>query len=180
MLPVTAAQILWVNMITAVTLALSLAFEPTEPHIMTRPPRNAKTPILTPFMVWRILFVSVLMVIATFGLFLWERTTGASIEVARTVAVNTLVVAEVFYLLNARSITGSVLNREGLLGNNKALAAIAIVLLFQLLFTYLPLMQLFFHSAPISAESWLRILLAGVLLFLLVELEKLLVRRRHG
>jgi len=180
MLPVTAAQILWVNMITAVTLALSLAFEPPESNIMRRPPRDASSPILTPFMIWRIVIVSLLMVTATFGLFLWERSTGASIEVARTVAVNTLVVAEIFYLLNTRYIVGSVLSAEGLLGNRYALVAIAVVVFFQMLFTYLPLMQLFFHSAPISIDAWLRILAAGLLLFFAVEAEKVIVGRFVG
>ncbi|WP_428622156.1 cation-transporting P-type ATPase [Sedimenticola sp.] len=176
LLPVTAAQILWVNMITAVTLALSLAFEPGEAHIMQRRPRNTRDALLSPFMVWRILFVSVLMVMATFGLFIWERNSGAGIEVARTVAVNTLVVTEIFYLLNTRYITASVLNRKGLLGSRYVLIAILIVSLFQLLYTYLPVMQLFFHSAPLPGDAWLRIAVCGVLLFFLVELEKWIVR----
>ena len=116
------------------------------------------------------------MVVATFGLFLWQRSAGASIEVARTVAVNTLVIAEIFYLLNTRYITAPVFNREGLLGNRNVLWAIAIVLLFQLLYTYLPIMQLFFQSAPLPLDAWLRISTAGVLLFILVEVEKLVIR----
>ena len=180
MLPVTAAQILWVNMITAVTLALSLAFEPSEANLMQRRPRRPSEPLLTRFMVWRILFVSVLMVIGTFGLFLWERHNGAGLELARTVAVNALVVAEVFYLLNARFLTAPAMTRQGLFGNRYVLIAIAIVLLFQLLFTYLPLMQLFFGTAAIGWEAWGRILVFGVLLFLLVELEKTILRWRDG
>lgn len=177
MLPVTAAQILWVNMITAVTLALSLAFEPAEANIMKRHPRDSRDSLLSPFMVWRILFVSVLMVLATFGLFIWERNSGASIEMARTVAVNTLVVAEIFYLFNTRYITAPILNRKGLLGNRYVLIAVLIVALFQLLYTYLPVMQLFFQSAPLDGDAWLRILAAGITLFFVVEIEKWVVRR---
>ena len=177
LLPVTAAQILWVNMITAVTLALSLAFEPAEPNIMQRPPRNTRDSLLSPFMAWRIIFVSILMVTATFGLFLWERTNGASIEMARTVAVNTLVVAEIFYLFNTRYITAPVINRQGLFGSRYVLLAIMIVIVFQLLYTYLPIMQLFFHSAPLAIDAWMRIFAAGLLLFILVELEKQIIRR---
>jgi magnesium-transporting ATPase (P-type) len=177
LLPVTPAQILWVNMITAVTLALSLTFEPTEPGVMHRPPRNTRRPILSPFMVWRIVFVSLLMVAGTFGLFLWERSNGTDIDSARTVAVNTLVVMEIFYLLNSRFLTRSVLTRDGLLGNPYALYAIVLVLFFQLLFTYLPIMQLFFHTVSIDAAAWGRILTVGLILFLAVELEKKLI---HG
>ena len=180
MLPVTPAQILWVNMITAVTLALSLTFEPTEPNVMNRAPRNTRSPILSRFMVWRIVFVSLLMVAGTFGLFLWEISNGVAIETARTVAVNTLVVLEVFYLLNSRFLTDSVMNKNGLFGNPYALYAIALVMFFQILFTYLPLMQLFFHTTPIDAAAWGRILVVGIILFIAVELEKKLIHRPAG
>lgn len=179
MLPVTPAQILWVNMITAVTLALSLTFEPTEPNVMHRRPRNTRSPILSPFMIWRIVFVSLLMVTGTFGLFLWEISQGVDIDTARTVAVNTLVVLEVFYLLNSRFLTDSVLSRNGLLGNRYALYAIALVMLFQMLFTYLPLMQLFFHTTAIDLAAWGRILAVGIALFLAVELEKKLIHPKR-
>jgi len=177
MMPVTAAQILWVNMITAVTLALSLAFEPAEANIMERKPRDSRASILSPFMIWRILFVSVLMVAATFGLFLWEQNSGASIEVARTVAVNTLVMAEIFYLFNIRYMRDFVLTPDGMLGNKYVLIAVLVVMAFQLLFTYLPLMHVFFHSASIDIYAWMRILAAGSLVFVAVEIEKWWVRR---
>jgi magnesium-transporting ATPase (P-type) len=177
MLPVTAAQILWVNMITAVTLALSLVFEPAESDVMRRRPRDVRAPMLSGFMTWRILFVSVLMVLGTFGLFLWERLQGTDIDTARTVAVNALVIAEVFYVFNTRYLTAPVLNRNGLLGNRYVLIAVGTVLFFQLLFTYLPLMQVFFSTAPVDLDSWLRILGVGILVFLAVEVEKAIVRR---
>jgi magnesium-transporting ATPase (P-type) len=119
------------------------------------------------------------MVIGTFGLFLWEREHGADLATARTVAVNTLVIAEVFYLLNARFLTAPALSRDGLLGNRYVLIAIATVLFFQLLFTYLPLMQLFFGTAALGWEAWGRILVFGALLFLAVELEKTVLRWHH-
>jgi len=176
-LPVTAPQILWVNMITAVTLALSLAFEPTESGAMRRPPRDPAAPLLNGFMIWRIAFVSLLMVGATLGLFLWEQSVGGTLEQSRTVAVNALVVAEVFYLLSSRYLFDSVLNREGLLGNRFVPLSILLVLFFQLLFTYLPLMERFFHTAPIGGDAWLRIFAAALLIFALVELEKWVMRR---
>ena len=180
MLPVTAAQILWVNMITAVTLALSLAFETGEADLMHRRPRSPAEPLLTRFMAWRIVFVSALMVVGTFGLFLWELQHGAELERARTVAVNTLVIAEVFYLFNARFLTAPALSRRGLLGNRYALLAVAVVLAFQLLFTYLPLMQRFFGTAGLRWDHWLAIFCFGLLVFLAVELEKALLRRGAG
>ncbi len=175
--PLTPVQILWVNMITAVTLALALAFEPPEPGVMTRPPRDARQPILTPMFLWRIGYVSLILMAGTFGLFLWEQHQGASIEEARTVAVNTLVMFEIFYLFNSRYTTAPVLNRNGLLGNRYALYAVGLLLLFQLAFTYLPFMQTLFGTAAIDAGIWLRILLVAASVLFIVELEKALVRR---
>ncbi|KAF0097065.1 MAG: P-type HAD superfamily ATPase [Rhodospirillaceae bacterium] len=111
-LPVTPVQILWVNLVTAVTLGLALAFEPPEPDIMTRPPRPPKEPIASGYFMWRVAFVSVLMLVATFGLFELEIATGASLETARTVAVNTLVACEIAYLLPLPGIEWVILEGE--------------------------------------------------------------------
>ncbi len=175
--PLTPVQILWVNMITAVTLALALAFEPPEPDIMGRSPRNPRAPVLSGLFVWRIAFVSLVLTVGTFGLFFWERAEGASIEVARTVAVNTLVFFEIFYLFNSRYIARPVLNREGLLGNRYVLAAVALLVLFQLAFTYWPPLQLLFGTAAIDAHVWGQILVVASAVLWLVEGEKALLRR---
>lgn len=176
MLPITPVQILWVNMITAVTLALALTVEPPESDVMRRPPRNPREPILSRFLLWRIGFVSLLAVAGTFGLFLWEREQGASIETARTIAVNTLVVFEAFYVLNARYFYGSVLSREGLFGNPYVLLTIGIVLAMQGLFTYAEVMQTLFHTTGIEGLAWMRIVGIGAMIFFLIELEKCVFR----
>lgn len=178
MLPITPVQILWVNMITAVTLALSLAFEPPEADIMRRPPRDPKEPILSAFLIWRILFVSGIIIVGTFGLFVMERTNGTPIEEARTVAVNTLVMFEVFYLLNTRYLRRSVVSFEGFFGNRYALVAITLVVFFQILFTYVPFLQTLFGTADIEASDWLRIVAVAFTVFVLVELEKFLIDRK--
>ena len=171
-LPITPVQILWVNMVTAVTLALALAFEPTEANVMRRPPRNPGEPLLSGIMPWRISAVSVLLVIAPLGLFLWETGHGRPLAEARTLAVNALVMGEIFYLFNSRFIYSSVLSWNGLLGSRPVLISIGLMLLLQLAFTYLPLMQALLGTAPISAADWGLVTLAGVTVLLLVELEK--------
>jgi magnesium-transporting ATPase (P-type) len=176
-LPLTPVQILWVNMVTAVTLALSLAFEPPEQNVMHRPPRNAHEPMLTNHLIWRVVFVSVILMSGTFGLFLWEMEKGVSIEHARTVAVNTLVMFEIFYLFNSRYITASVFNWQGLTGNRYVLFAIGILIMFQLGFTYLAPMQSLFGTTAIGLNTWLPILLVASSVLFLVELEKFFVRR---
>jgi len=176
MLPITPVQILWVNMITAVTLALALAFEPAEKDIMQRPPRNSHQPILTGLFIWRITFVSLILVAGTFGLFLWERDQGSNIELARTVAVNTLVMFEIFYLFNSRYIKASVLNFNGIFGNRYVLIAVAILVVFQICFTYLSPMQLLFGTTSIDSAAWVRIILVASTVLFLVEIEKAIIR----
>jgi magnesium-transporting ATPase (P-type) len=176
-LPLTPVQILWVNMITALTLALALAFEPPEKNIMQRPPRDAREPILSRYLIWRVVFISFIIMGGTLGLFLWEINQGASIEYARTAAVNTLVMFEIFYLFNARYITESIFNWEGFTGNYYVLIAIVVLILFQLGFTYLSPMQSLFGTTAIGLKLWLQILLVSSSVLFLVELEKYVVRR---
>ena len=175
--PLTPVQILWVNMITAVTLALALAFEPSEQDIMHRPPRDSKAPVLNRLFLWRIAFVSIILMLGTFGLFQWQLGQGDGIEKARTVAVNTLVMYEIFYLFNSRYLMASVLNREGILGNRHALLAVALLIVFQLGFTYLPPLQTLFGTAAIDLQTWLIITLVASSVLWLVEGEKLLLRQ---
>jgi magnesium-transporting ATPase (P-type) len=176
-LPITPVQILWVNMVTAVTLGLSLAFEPPEAGVMRRPPRDPAAPLLSRFLAFRIAFVSLILVAGTFGLFLWERLNGASLPVAQTVAVNTLVTFEVFYLLNTRRIHDAVRTAGDLVGNRYVLYAIATVAALQLLFTYVPVFQHLFGTTALDATTWVRILAVAATVFPLVEAEKALLRR---
>ncbi|MGV8892362.1 MAG: cation-transporting P-type ATPase [Burkholderiaceae bacterium] len=176
-LPITAVQILWVNMVTAVTLSLALAFETPEADVMGRPPRDTHEPLLTGFLVWRIAFVTLLLTGGGIGLFLWELRQGASLETARTAAVNALVMGEIFYLFSVRRFTAPALTREGIFGNRTALVAVGLLLVFQGLFTYLPAMQHLFGTAGLEAAAWVRIVAFGMAVLLIVELEKRLLSR---
>ena len=178
-LPLTPVQILWVNMITAVTLALSLAFEPPEKNVMNRPPRNTDEPLLGSYLIWRVIFVSFILMSGTIGLFLWEMAEHASIEHARTVAVNTLVMFEIFYLFNSRYLKDSVFNWEGFTGNKYVIIAISILIIFQLGFTYLAPMQSLFGTTAIDLGMWLRIILVSSSVLFLVEIEKYIVRSKN-
>ena len=177
-LPITAVQILWVNMITAVTLALALAFEPAEDDVMRCSPRKPNEPLLNRFLVWRIAFVTVILVAGTYGLFVWEQENGASVELARTVAVNTLVMFEVFYLFNTRYLLAPVTNRAGIFGSRAVMIAVATVIFFRLVFTYAPPLQKIFGTDAIGLSAWVRIVVVSFSIYVLVELEKTVMRRR--
>lgn len=175
-LPLTPVQILWINMATTCALGLALAFEPAEDNIMHRNPRPPGEALLAGFFIWRVLMVSVLMMAATLGLFLWEINHGTEIDTARTMAVNTVVMVEIFYLLNSRHILTSVLNIEGLTGNRYILLAIFACVLLQLAYTYLPVMQAIFKSTDLSILEWCKSTAAGLVVFYIIELEKLIIR----
>ncbi|HSJ05716.1 MAG TPA: HAD-IC family P-type ATPase [Longimicrobiales bacterium] len=177
-MPITPVQILWVNMVTAVTLALALAFEPTEPNIMERPPRPPGEPILYGHLLGRIGYVSALVAAACLALFLLEIRAGVDVERARTVAVNALVTAEAFYLFNCRFIWRSSMGLRSIRGNRAVLVAVGSLVALQIAFTYVPVVQTWFGTAPISASDWLWCLVLGATVFSIVEAEKAVGRRR--
>ncbi|WP_017925825.1 cation-transporting P-type ATPase [Thioalkalivibrio sp. HL-Eb18] len=184
-LPLTPVQVLWVNMVTSVTLAMALAFERAEPGVMQRPPRDPDQPLLSGFLLWRIPFVAVLLWLGTFGHFVYMETfVGVSDELARTVAINTLVAGQAFYLLNLRLIHQPVLPGLELFRSHSMWIAIGVLVLLQLAFTYAPVMHTLFGTTTIGLGDWLRILVFGLAVFVVVELEKLVVRqvlaRRRG
>jgi magnesium-transporting ATPase (P-type) len=179
-LPLTPIQILWVNMITAVTLALSLAFEPKEVDLMQRPPRPPGSPLLTHHLVWRILFVSLILMGGTLGMFIWELGQHNDINKARTIAVNTLVMFEIFYLFNSRYIVSSVFCWRGLFGNVYVLVAIGVLIVLQACFTYLPIMQTLFGTSALEADVWIRICLVASSVLFLVEIEKYYLRNAEA
>jgi magnesium-transporting ATPase (P-type) len=176
-LPLAPVQILWANLVTAVTLSLALAYEPAEPGLMRRPPRQPGAPILGEFALWRIAFVSLLIGGATLTVFRFEEHRGYSIAMAQTMAVNTLVIGQLFYLFNARFIRESSL-RLGLLFTNRVVwLAVGVLIVLQLLFVYVPFLNLWFHSTPVSARDWFLPVGIGLAIFLAVEAEKAVVRK---
>ena len=179
-LPLTPAQILWVNMIIAVTLALALAFEPTEPGVMQRPPRKAGSSLIDRVLVLRLTLVSVLIGGATMGMFEYELAVGMTTEEARTMAVNTLVIGQAFYLFNARFLTESSLRIKHLFSNRVALLAVAALAVLQLGFVYLPVMNTAFGTAPLALRHWLLPMAIGALIFLVIEGEKAVTRRNNS
>jgi magnesium-transporting ATPase (P-type) len=143
---------------------------------MREPPRDPDEPLLTRFMLWRIVFVTLFLVGGSFGLYLWELERGMPLEVARTAAVNALVMGEIFYLFNCRRLTAPVIGWSGFVGNRVVLIAIGVLIVLQGLFTYLPLMQTLFATAPVDASTWVRVFLFGILVYSVVEIEKAFVR----
>jgi magnesium-transporting ATPase (P-type) len=176
-LPMSAAQILWVNLVTSVTLGLALAFEPSEPGVMARPPRAADSPLLSRFMLWRVLLVSALFGSTMLGLFFHAMTRGETLETARTLVVNAVMAMEVAYLFSVRFLGMRSFTLRGAKGTPAVLAAVAALALAQLIFTYLPVMNELFATRPLAFADLLLVGGAGVVLMILLEAEKVFMRR---
>jgi len=176
-LPMTATQILWINLITSVTLGLVLAFEPPEPGVMRRPPRPAGTPLLSPYLVWRLFFVSALFAAGALAIFFYALARGLGVEVARTLVVNVIVVFEIFYLFNVRYLHMTSITLRGALGTPAVLIAIALVVLAQFAFTYAPFMHELFQTRPVPVVDGFVTVALGVLLLVILEGEKNVLRR---
>lgn len=176
-LPMSATQILWVNLVLTATLGMVLAFEPPEPGVMQRPPRPARAPLLSHFLVWRIVFVSILLGAAMLGVFFYALQSGRDLETARTMVVNVVAVSEIFYLFSVRHMHMTSFSWRGVLGTRPVLIAIAVLTTAQLLFTYAPFMNEIFESRPLTLAEGILILFVGAGLMVLLEGEKALMRR---
>ena len=182
-MPMTAVQILWINLILTVTLGLVLAFEPSEPGVMARPPRRADAGLLTPFLVWRIVLVSLLFAACGLFVFFYALGRGDEVALARTMVVNTIVVLEIFYLFNVRYLHVTSYTLRGARGTPAVLVAVAAVVIAQFAFTYLPVMQRIFDTRPVAFLDGVLIVATGIVMMAILEIEKALVariaRRRH-
>ena len=176
-LPLTPVQVLWVNTITAVTLALALAFEPSESDIMRRPPRAPGGSILPRSGLVRIVYVSLLIGGATIAVFLLGENAGQGLAESRTVAVNTLVVGQIFYLFASRFSRTTSLRRELFTTNPVSWLCVGVMLGLQLLFVYTPAMHTAFGSTSVGLDGWLIPLAVGVAVLAVVEVDKALRRR---
>ena len=171
-LPITPIQILWVNMITSVCLGLVLAFEPTEPNTMRRPPRSANEPIISAFMLWRIIFVSMLFTANAFGIFYYALKQNLSIETAHTLVVNVFVVLEIFYLFSVRYVHGTSLTLTGVIGTPPVLIGVVACAIAQFAITYVPFFNDIFGTHPMSFFNGVIVVGIGFLFLLIIECEK--------
>lgn len=171
-LPITPIQILWVNLITAITLGIALAFEPTEANTMRRPPRPRSEPLLNGELVWRIIFVSVLLLGSVFGMYAYAVDQAYSLELARTIALNTLVVMEIFHLFFIRNIYGTSLKWELIAGTKVVWLTVICVTVAQFAMTYLPPLQILFGTVAIPFWDGVIILVVGCVFFAILEIEK--------
>ena len=171
-LPITPLQILWINLITAATLGVALAFEPTEENTMQRPPRSRGESLLNGELVWQMILVSILFFCSVYGIYTYAIEQGYSIELARTLAVNIVVVLEIFYLFFIRNIYGTSLTWKAARGTKVVWLTILIITTAQLSITYLPPLQAIFSTEAVPFLDGVLVIGIGIALFAIIETEK--------
>ena len=171
-LPITTVQILWVNLITGITLGIALAFEPTEAGTMRRAPRRRSEPLLSGELVWHIVLVSILFLGGIYGMYAYAVDRGYPVDLARTIALNTLVVLEIFHLFFIRNIYGTSLTWHAVRGTKVVWGTVLTVVLAQFAITYVPFLQGIFATVDVPIFDGILIVGVGVALFALLECEK--------
>lgn len=171
-LPITPIQILWVNLITAITLGIALAFEPTEKNTMCRPPRARQEPLLTGELAWHVVLVSILFLAGVFGIYHYAIDRGYSVDLARTIALNTLVVMEIFHLFFIRNIYSTSLTWQAVRGTKVVWSVVVAITAAQFAITYFPPLQTVFSTVAIPILDGLLIIGIGIALFAIIEIEK--------
>lgn len=179
-LPLTPLQILWVNLVNAVTLSLALATEPAEPGIMNRPPRPKDEQILNRSSLWLVLVASLLIGGAALLSFLITFNVSGDLAIARTTTVTLLVLGQGIYLFNCRLLNTSALTVRALTGNPTIWVSIGIMMALHLVFTYAPFMQAWFASAAIGPLHWGIAAGFSIGIFLIVEAVKAILRARDA
>jgi magnesium-transporting ATPase (P-type) len=168
-LPVVPIQLLWINLITDGFATIPLSIEPKHQNVMNRPPRDLKTPLLDNLLKFRIIYVSIVMTIGTLSLFSYELN-HASQEQARSVAFATMILFQIFNMLNCRSLNTTILKK---LPYNPALTisflAACIVTFFAI---YMPFLQKIFYTTDLTGAQWIRVVLVSLTIILAVEIEK--------
>ncbi|MFN0315472.1 MAG: cation transporting ATPase C-terminal domain-containing protein [Burkholderiales bacterium] len=180
LLPMLPTQLLWINVVASVALALPLAFEAKEPNVMSRPPRRPDEPVFSSFVVMRTFVAAILMTAGAIGLFLYEYDVSSGDDAAlartQTMAVSTVVMFQIFYMLNCRSLRDSIF-KIGFFSNPAVFLGVGAVLVLQLAFIYAPFMQEIFGTAPLSARDFSLSVLAGMIILPVISIEKIIRTR---
>ena len=183
LLPMLPVQLLWINLVATIALALPLAFEVKEPNVMNRPPRKPDEALFNGFVTFRVFFVSILMTVGTIVLFSWEYSYSLSTGMAQTdalarsqsIAVTFIIFFQIFYLINCRSLKESVL-KIGLFSNGFIFLGIGSIMLLQAMFLYTPFMQKVFGTASLDGKGLFISFVAGSLIFVVISIEKWILR----
>lgn len=178
-MPLQATQMLWINMVSAITIQFAFIFEPAEPGIMDRKPRKTGSSLMKRHDVFQMGYISILMAIISLLSYDWLLSMGADHITASTMMVNIMVISKIFYLFSVR--TSKAAFSKNSFTNPKAFVIIGVMIILQLILTYVPFMQTAFYTEPLTLFEWGVSILCGLLILIVPELDKGIraFRKRH-
>lgn len=175
-LPLQATQMLWINMVSAITIQFAFIFEPAEAGIMKRQPRDTKQTLINKAEAIQIGYVSILMAAFSLIAYDWLIMYGQNERIASTMVVNIMVMSKIFYLFNIR--THQPAFSKASFQNKKAFIIIGIMLVLQLILTYVPFMQTYFYTEGMNMMEWGIAILVGLLILIVTEVTKFFRKKR--
>lgn len=176
-MPLQPTQLLWINMVSAITIQFSFIFEPAEEGIMNRKPRKTENRLLNSHDIWQMSYVSVLMALISIVSYEWLLTQDVSQTVASTMMINIVVLSKIFYLFNIR--TSQLVLSKSFFSNPKAFLIILIMIVLQLILIYVPFMQSVFYTEDMSLLAWGISITSGVIILVITEIDKLIRLKRR-
>jgi magnesium-transporting ATPase (P-type) len=176
-LPFVAVQVLWINLVTNGLQDVALAFEKAEPGLLDKPPRPPREGVIHRELVVRLITVSLLIAVATLGVFVWMLEQGRPLEEVRSVAMTQMVVFQFFHVFNSRSLRQSIF-KVSLTSNPFLAFSLTGAVLAHVAVLHVPFMQTLFRTTPLSLGQWAVLAAVGALVIVAVEVEKAILRRR--
>ncbi|MFL2079376.1 HAD-IC family P-type ATPase [Marinilactibacillus psychrotolerans] len=171
-LPLQATQMLWINMVSAITIQFAFIFEPAEPGLMDREPRDTSASLIGKHDAFQIAYVSILMAVFSLVAYDWLIASGANQVTASTMVVNIIVISKIFYLFNVR--THALAFSKEFFTNKKAFLIIGVMIVLQLMLTYVPFFQEFFYTESLTIVEWLIAIAVGVIVLIIAEIDKII------
>lgn len=171
-IPLQPTQLLWINMVSAITIQFALIFEPAEEGIMNRKPRKTGSKLMSRHDVFQMTYVAILIAAVSLIIDIYLNNKGVGEVISSTTMVNTLIIGKIFYLFNIR--TPKLALSKELFSNSKVFVFVGLMILLQLFLTYTPFMQEIFSTGPITSLEWGLAVAAGAIVLVVTEIDKMI------
>jgi len=171
-IPLQPTQLLWINMVSAITIQFALIFEPAEEGIMNRPPRKTGGKLMNRHDIFQMTYVAILIAAVSLIIDIYLNNLGVGEVISSTTMVNTLIIGKIFYLFNIR--TPKLALSKELFSNSKVFVFVGLMMVLQLFLTYVPFMQEIFSTGPITLHEWGLAVMAGAVVLVVTEIDKII------
>ena len=171
-IPLQPTQLLWINMVSAITIQFALIFEPAEEGIMNRAPRKNSSRLMNRHDVFQMTYVAILIAAVSLIIDVYLNNLGVGEVISSTTMVNTLIIGKIFYLFNIR--TPKLALSKELFSNPMVFVFVGLMMVLQMFLTYVPFMQTIFSTGSIGLHEWFLAIAAGAIVLIVTEIDKLI------